>query len=301
MNLFEQQQNEFAQRHIGPNAKETAEMLAAIGEKSIEDLIAKTIPAAIRSTSPLNTGGPMSEFQYLTELKKTATLNKVYKTYIGQGYYGTIVPSVILRTVFENPGWYTQYTPYQAEIAQGRLQSLLNFQTMVADLTGLPVANASLLDEGTAAAEGMAMLLNHKNKNTDDITAPKFFVDENIFAQTKDVLITRATPINIELVFGDYKTAQLDETYFGAIVQYPNANGAIEDYRKFIADAHAVHAQVIMATDLLALTLLTPPGELGADIAIGTAQRFGVPMGFGGPHAAFFSTKDEFKRNIPVV
>jgi glycine dehydrogenase len=299
MTLFEQQQNEFAQRHIGPDAKETAEMLQAIGEKSIEDLIAKTVPAVIRSTSPLNTGGPMSEFEYLTELKKTASLNKVYKTYIGKGYYGTIVPSVILRTVFENPGWYTQYTPYQAEIAQGRLQSLLNFQTMVADLTGLPVANASLLDEGTAAAEGMAMLLNHKNKNTDHITSPKFFVDENIFVQTKDVLVTRATPINIELVFGDYKTAVLDESYFGAIVQYPNADGAIEDYRKFIDHAHSVHAQVIMATDLLALTLLTPPGELGADIAIGTAQRFGVPMGFGGPHAAFFSTKDEFKRNIP--
>jgi glycine dehydrogenase len=299
MNLFEQQQNEFAQRHIGPDARETAEMLQAIGEKSIEDLIAKTLPAAIRSTTPLNTCGAMSEFEYLTELKQTASLNKVYKTYIGQGYYGTIVPSVILRTVFENPGWYTQYTPYQAEIAQGRLQSLLNFQTMVADLTGLPVANASLLDEGTAAAEGMAMLLNHKNKNTDHITSPKFFVDENIFAQTKDVLVTRATPINIELVFGDYKTAVLDESYFGAIVQYPNANGAIEDYRKFIDHAHSVHAQVIMATDLLALTLLTPPGELGADIAIGTAQRFGVPMGFGGPHAAFFSTKDEFKRNIP--
>ncbi len=299
MNLFEQQQNEFAQRHIGPDAKETAEMLKAIGMNSIEELIAKTIPAAIRSTTPLNTGGPMSEFQYLTELKKTASLNKVFKTYIGQGYYGTIVPSVILRTVFENPGWYTQYTPYQAEIAQGRLQSLLNFQTMVADLTGLPVANASLLDEGTAASEAMTMLLNHKNKNTDHITSPKFFVDENIFAQTKDVLITRATPIHIELVFGDYKTVQLDESYFGALVQYPNANGEIEDYRKFIAHAHAVNAQVVMATDLLALTLLTSPGELGADIAIGTAQRFGVPMGFGGPHAAFFSTKDEFKRNIP--
>ncbi len=299
MNLFEQQQNEFAQRHIGPDAKETAEMLAAIGEPNIESLIAKTVPAAIRMQEALQVSEPMSEFQYLTELKKTASLNKVFKTYMGQGYYGTIVPSVILRTVFENPGWYTQYTPYQAEIAQGRLQSLLNFQTMVSDLCGLPVANASLLDEGTAAAEAMAMLLNHKNKNTDNITSPKFFVDENIFAQTKDVLVTRATPINIELVFGDYKTAVLDESYFGAIVQYPNANGAVEDYRKFIADAHAVNAMVVMATDLLSLTLLTAPGELGADVAIGTAQRFGVPMGFGGPHAAFFATNDEFKRNIP--
>ncbi len=299
MNLFEQQKNEFAQRHIGPNAQETTEMLEVIGIPSVEELIAKTVPAAIRSTEPLNTGGPVSEFQYLTELKKTAALNKVFKTYIGQGYYGTIVPSVILRTVFENPGWYTQYTPYQAEIAQGRLESLLNFQTMVADLTGLPIANASLLDEGTAAAEGMAMLFNHKNKNTDHITSPKFFVDENVFAQTKDILITRATPINIELVFGDYKTAEIDESYFGAIVQYPNANGEVADYRKFIDAAHAANALVIMATDLLALTLLTAPGELGADVAIGSAQRFGVPMGFGGPHAAFFATKDEFKRTIP--
>jgi glycine dehydrogenase len=299
MNLFEQQQNEFAQRHIGPDAKETAEMLAAIGEPNIESLIAKTIPAAIRMNEALKVSEPLSEFQYLTELKKTASLNKVFKTYMGQGYYGTIVPSVILRTVFENPGWYTQYTPYQAEIAQGRLQSLLNFQTMVSDLCGLPVANASLLDEGTAAAEAMAMLLNHKNKNTDNITSPKFFVDENIFAQTKDVLVTRATPINIELVFGDYKTAVLDESYFGAIVQYPNSNGAVEDYRKFIDAAHAANAMVVMATDLLSLTLLTPPGELGADVAIGSAQRIGVPMGFGGPHAAFFATKDEFKRNIP--
>ncbi len=299
MNLFEKQKNEFAQRHIGPNEQETKEMLEVIGISSVEELIAKTVPAAIRSKEELKTGGPVSEFQYLTELKKTASLNKVFKTYIGQGYYGTIVPSVILRTVFENPGWYTQYTPYQAEIAQGRLESLLNFQTMVADLTGLPIANASLLDEGTAAAEGMAMLFNHKNKNTDHITSPKFFVDENVFAQTKDILITRATPINIELVFGDYRTVEIDESYFGAIVQYPNANGEVADYRKFIDASHSANALVIMATDLLALTLLTAPGELGADIAIGSAQRFGVPMGFGGPHAAFFATKDEFKRTIP--
>ena len=301
MNLFEKQKHEFAQRHIGPNAQETTEMLEAIGISSIEELIAKTIPAAIRANEPLKTGGPVSEFQYLTELKKTAALNKVFKTYIGQGYYNTIVPSVILRTVFENPGWYTQYTPYQAEIAQGRLESLLNYQTMVADLTGLPIANASLLDEGTAAAEGMAMLFNHKNKNTDHITSPKFFVDENVFAQTKDILITRATPINVELVFGDYKNAKIDESYFGAIVQYPNTNGAVEDYRKFIDAAHTANALVIMATDLLALTLLTPPGELGADVAIGSAQRLGVPMGFGGPHAAFFATKMNLKERSPVV
>ena len=299
MNIFEKQQNEFIPRHIGPDAQETKEMLKAIGVASLDELIDKTVPASIRADFPLKTGGPVSEFQYLKELKQTASLNKVFKTYIGQGYYNTIVPSVILRTVFENPGWYTQYTPYQAEIAQGRLESLLNFQTMVADLTALPVANASLLDEGTAAAEAMAMLFNHKNKNTDHITSPKFFVDENIFPQTKDILITRAAPIHIELVFGDYLNAQLDESYFGAIVQYPNAQGAVEDYRKFIDAAHAVHAAVVMATDLLALTLLTPPGELGADVAVGNSQRFGVPMGFGGPHAAFFACKDEFKRNIP--
>jgi len=299
MNLFEQQNQEFTARHIGPNEQETKAMLKVIGVKSTDELIEKTVPASIRLQNPLQTAGPVSEFQYLTDLKKTASLNKVFKSYIGQGYYNTIVPSVILRTVFENPGWYTQYTPYQAEIAQGRLESLLNFQTMVSDLTGLPIANASLLDEGTAAAEAMAMLFNHKNKDHDHITAPKFFVDENIFDQTKDVLITRSAPINIELVFGDYKTVQLDELFFGAIVQYPNSNGAVIDYRNFIDKAHAVNAQVVMATDLLALTLLTPPGELGADVAIGNSQRLGVPMGFGGPHAAFFATKDDFKRNIP--
>ena len=299
MNLFEQQQQEFTARHIGPNESETRSMLKTIGLSSIDELISKTVPDSIRLQSPLQTAGPVSEFQYLAELKKTASLNKVYRSYIGQGYYNTIVPSVILRTVFENPGWYTQYTPYQAEIAQGRLESLLNYQTMVSDLTGLPIANASLLDEGTAAAEAMAMLFNHKNKDHDNIVAPKFFVDENIFAQTKDVLVTRATPINVELVFGDYKTTLLDESFFGAIVQYPNSNGAVEDYSSFIAKAHAVNALVVMATDLLSLTLLTPPGELGADVAIGNAQRLGVPMGFGGPHAAFFSTKEEFKRSLP--
>ena len=299
MNLFEQQQTEFLHRHIGPSETETAAMLQTIGMSSIEELISQTIPASIRLEAPLKTGGPMSEFEYLSSLKETAALNKVYKNYIGKGYYNTIVPSVILRTVFENPGWYTQYTPDQAEIAQGRLESLLNYQTMVSDLTGLPIANASLLDEGTAAAEAMAMLFNQKNKDTDHITAPKFFVDEFIFEQTKQVLITRAKPIQVELVFGKYETAALDETYFGALLQYPNSNGAVNDYREFINKAHAANALVVMATDLLSLTLLTPPGELGADVAIGNAQRLGVPLGFGGPHPAFFATKDDFKRNLP--
>ncbi|MCX6293096.1 MAG: glycine dehydrogenase (aminomethyl-transferring), partial [Sphingobacteriales bacterium] len=299
MNLFEQQQAEFIGRHIGPNAIEIAEMLKQIKMQSVDELIEKTIPASIRLKQPLQTGNSMSEYEYLTTLKTIAQKNKIYKSYIGNGYYNTIMPSVILRNVFENPGWYTQYTPYQAEIAQGRLESLLNYQTMISDLTGLPIANASLLDEGTAAAEGMAMLFNHKNKHTDNIVSPNFFVDENISEQTKEVLKTRSKPINVELVFGDYKTIELDQSYFGAIVQYPNKNGQIDDYRSFIEKAHSQDAQVIMATDLLALCLLTPPGELGADIAIGNSQRFGVPMGFGGPHAAFFATKDAFKRNVP--
>ncbi|MEO8821367.1 MAG: aminomethyl-transferring glycine dehydrogenase, partial [Ginsengibacter sp.] len=299
MNLFDKQSAEFASRHIGPDENETKEMLVTIGVSSLEELIDKTIPGGIRLNKSLNIPGPMSESEYLTELKTIANKNKVFKSYIGQGYYDTITPSVILRNLFENPGWYTQYTPYQAEIAQGRLESLLNFQTMVSDLTALPIANASLLDEGTAAAEAMAMLFNHKNKNADHITSGKFFIDEKIFSQTKDILITRAKPVGIEPLFGNFKTAQLDETYFAAIVQYPDSEGSIEDHRDFIESAHKVNVQVIMATDLLALTLLTPPGELGADIAVGSSQRFGVPMGLGGPHAAFFSTRDEFKRNIP--
>ena len=298
MNLFEQQQYEFAGRHIGPNESETKEMLKTIGVENLDELIDKTVPAAIRLKKPLKLPVAQTEFEYLDELKKIAAKNKVFKTYIGQGYYNTITPSVILRNVFENPGWYTQYTPYQAEISQGRLESLLNYQTMVCDLTGLELANASLLDEATAAAEAMAMLFHHKNKG-EEIASPKFFVDNNIFAQTKDVLLTRATPIGIELLYGDYKSAALNESFFGAIVQYPNSIGSVEDHRDFINKVHAVNGYVVMATDLLALTLLTPPGELGADVAVGSAQRFGVPLGYGGPHAAFFATRDEFKRGIP--
>jgi glycine dehydrogenase len=273
-------------------------MLKTIGVQNMDELISKTVPASIRLKKALKLPVAQTEFEYLNELKKIASKNKIYKTYIGQGYYNTITPSVILRNVFENPGWYTQYTPYQAEISQGRLESLLNFQTMVCDLTGLELANASLLDEATAAAEAMAMLFHHKNKG-ETISSPKFFVDEHVFEQTKEVLLTRATPIGVQLVHGDYKSARFDETYFGALVQYPNSIGSVEDYRDFINKVHAVNGYVVMATDLLALTLLTPPGELGADVAIGSAQRFGVPLGYGGPHAAFFATKDEFKRGIP--
>jgi glycine dehydrogenase len=221
--------------------------------------------------------------------------NILKKDCIGMGYYGTITPSVILRNVFENPGWYTQYTPYQAEIAQGRLESLLNFQTMVSDLTALPIANASLLDEGTAAAEAMTMLNGMKGKDGKH----RFFVDEKTFAQTIDILKTRALPVGVELVFGDYQTAVLDDSYFGALIQYPNSEGQICDYRQFIHQAQQVNCGVVMAADILALALLTPPGELGADVAIGNTQRLGVPMGFGGPHAAYFACKDEYKRVIP--
>ena len=298
MNLFEQQASEFQRRHIGPNEHDTKLMLDTIGIDTLDVLINKTIPDSIRIKKNLDIPAAISEFEYLNELKKVAAKNKVYKNYIGQGYYGTITPNVILRNIFENPGWYTQYTPYQAEISQGRLESLLNFQTMITDLTGLPIANASLLDEATAAAEAMAMIFHHVNK-TDLITRPKFFIDLAIFPQTKDVLVTRAEPIGIELVYGDYKTAVIDDSFFGAIVQYPNNNGAVESYTGFIEKVHAAEALVIMATDLLALTLLTPPGELGADVAVGSAQRFGVPMGFGGPHAAFFATRDDFKRGMP--
>ncbi|NCU03476.1 MAG: aminomethyl-transferring glycine dehydrogenase [Chitinophagaceae bacterium] len=297
MNLFEAQQNEFSRRHIGTTGSE-ASLLKTIGVNSLDELIAKTVPAAIRNNNKLNLPDALSEADLLKHLKDVSLNNKLFKNYIGQGYYDTITPSVILRNIFENPGWYTQYTPYQAEISQGRLESLLNFQTMVSDLTGLPIANASLLDEATAAAEAMNMLFHHVNK-TDVITAPKFFVDEEVFPQTKDVLITRGTPLGIQLVFGDYKTATIDDTFFGALVQYPNNIGSVEDYRQFIQQVQAVGGFVAMATDLLALTLLTSPGELGADVAFGSAQRFGVPLGYGGPHAAFFTCKDEFKRSIP--
>ncbi len=297
MNLFEQQSNEFVSRHIGTIGQEK-EMLKTIGVENLEELISKTIPSSIRTHSKLNLPDAISEAELLSELKEISLRNKTFRSYIGQGYYDTITPSVVLRNVFENPGWYTQYTPYQAEISQGRLESLLNFQTIVSDLTALPIANASLLDEATAAAEAMTMFFHYVNK-TDEIKSRKFFVDNQIFPQTKDVIATRATPLGIEIVFGDYNTAAIDNTFFGAIVQYPNNFGSIEDYRDFVNSIHNSGAYIAMATDLLALTLLTPPGELGADVAVGSAQRFGVPIGCGGPHAAFFSAKEDFKRAMP--
>lgn len=273
-------------------------MLETIGVDSLSELIAKTVPDAIRMKTPLALPAAMSEAEYLRHIKEVSLKNEVFRNYIGQGYYDTHTPSVILRNIFENPGWYTQYTPYQAEISQGRLESLLNYQTMVCELTAMPIANASLLDEATAAGEAMTMFFHTINK-TDNIERPKFFVDQYIFPQTYDVLVTRATPLGIELVSGDYKTAVIDNTYFGAILQYPNDKGATENYESFIAQVHAIGAYVAMATDLMALTLLKAPGEMGADVALGSSQRFGVPLGYGGPHAAFFAVNDEFKRAIP--
>jgi glycine dehydrogenase len=283
MNVFDIQTNEFRSRHIGPNEAETGQMLETIGVSSLEELIEKTIPSSIISEKTPALPGAQNEYEYLQELKKIAEQNKVFKSYIGQGYYGTITPSVILRNVFENPGWYTQYTPYQAEISQGRLESLLNFQTIVADLTALPFSNASLLDEATAAAEAMSMLFHHVNK-AGTPGKPMFFVDTALFPQTIDVLITRAAPIGIELVFGAYQDISVDDSFFGAIVQYPDNNGSVNDYRSFINEVHNINGYVVMATDLLALTLLTAPGELGAVVAIGSSQLFGVPPGYGGPH-----------------
>ena len=286
----------FEERHNGPSEADIQVMLETIGVSSMDELIERTIPANIRRKGVMDIGIPMSEPQFLAKVKEIASKNTVFSNFIGMGYYGTHTPTVILRNIMENPGWYTQYTPYQAEIAQGRLEALLNFQTMVIDLTGMEIANASLLDEGTAAAEAMGMfkgLLPRKS------TAFKFFVDENTFPQTLDILATRAEPIGIELVIGDYRTFQPSDEYFGALVQYPNNEGSIEDYREFVNTCKSYEIKVCFAADILALSILTPPGEFGVDCVIGNTQRFGVPMGFGGPHAAFFATREEFKRQIP--
>jgi glycine dehydrogenase len=283
----------FVHRHIGPNESEAKEMLALFGFKNADDLADAAVPKQIRLDKKLNLPAAKSEFEALAELKKIAGENKVFRSFIGMGYYDCITPPVIQRNVLENPGWYTQYTPYQAEISQGRLECLLNFQTMVSDLTTLPIANASLLDEATACAEAMTM--SHALKDGRNI----FFVSENCHPQNIEVVRTRAKALGIEIVFGNHEKFQFTENVFGALVQYPDTFGAIHDYGNFIQEAHKAGALVTVATDLLALTLIKPPGEFGADIAVGSAQRFGVPLGYGGPHAAFFATRDEFKRLIP--
>ncbi len=298
MNINLNQTEPFSSRHLGPDAAQIAEMLQAIGAASLEELIAQTVPASIRLKRPLNLPAPKSEYEFLKDFKKVAARNKVYKSYIGLGYHDCITPPVILRNILENPGWYTAYTPYQAEIAQGRLEALLNFQTMVSDLTGMDLANASLLDEGTAAAEAMTLL--HAVRKSSRKAANVFFVSDQVFPQTIDVLKTRAIPLGIEVQVGDYAEADLSGTgLFGVLLQYPAGDGSVYDYTPFIAAARENDISVAVAADLLSLTLLTPPGEMGADVVVGTTQRFGVPMGYGGPHAAYFATREEFKRYLP--
>ena len=295
MRLDVDYQEQFEQRHIAPNEQDTQAMLKTVGVNTLDELIAQTVPQNIRLAQPMNLPAAKSEFQYLNDLKQVASKNKVFKSYIGQGYHGVILPGVIQRNVLENPGWYTQYTPYQAEIAQGRLQALLNFQTMVLDLTGMQIANASLLDEGTAAAE--AMFLQYSLRKNDE--AKTFFVSEEVFPQTIDILKTRAQPYGINLVIGNHETIELTENMFGALIQYPAGNGEVYNYQAFADAAHQKNIKLTVAADIMSLALLTPPGEWGADIVVGTTQRFGIPMGFGGPHAAFFATKEEYKRSMP--
>ncbi len=285
----------FDRRHIGPGESEQKKMLDAIGVKSINDLIDETIPSHIRLKEDPEVCEPMTEAEFIDYATALSQKNIVAKSYIGMGYYPTVTPPVILRNILENPGWYTQYTPYQAEIAQGRLEALMNFQTLVADLTGLPIANASLLDEATAASEAMLMLHSNKtNKN-----AEKFFIDKEVYPQTMDLIKTRAIPKGIELVTGDFAEAQIDNSYFAVLVQYPDNNGELRDYSGFFEKVKAAGAGIIVASDLMALTLVKNPGEFGADVVVGSSQRFGVPMGYGGPHAAFYATTDKYKRVIP--
>jgi glycine dehydrogenase len=289
----------FALRHIGPNENELQHMLKTIGAKSLDQLILETIPEDIRLKKPLNLAPAMSEYEFSNHIAELGNKNKVFKTYIGLGYNQAIVPAVIQRNIFENPGWYTAYTPYQAEIAQGRLEAILNFQTMVIELTGMEIANASLLDEGTAAAEAMALLFDVRTRDQKKNNTCKFFVSEEILPQTLSVLITRAAPIGVELVIGNHETFDFSNEFFGAILQYPGKFGQVHDYASFIAKAKENEIKVAVAADILSLVKLTPPGEMGADVVLGTTQRFGIPLGYGGPHAAYFATKDEFKRSMP--
>ena len=281
----------FSSRHLGLSESEEAEMLQVIGSASLEQLVRQTIPQSIRLNDELDLPEAISEQDYIELLRSVADKNVLFKSYIGQGYSGTIVPAVLLRNIFENPGWYTQYTPYQAEISQGRLEALLNFQTMVSDLAGLPIANASLLDEGTAAAEAMNMFYHQKNKRQKDQLARKFFVEEGVLLQTVEVLKGRSQPLDIELVVGSWKDFDFSDSYFGALLQYPNSEGAIEDYQGFTEKCHDHKIFVCAAADLMSLVLCKSPGEWGADAVVGNTQRFGVPLGFGGPTRWLFCNK----------
>ncbi len=291
----------FQSRHIGPDAAARDQMLAAIGVSSLDALIDQTIPPDIRLTAPLDLPPGDSEQAYLRRLRGIAARNRTYRSFIGHGYYDCVTPAVILRNVLENPGWYTPYTPYQAEIAQGRLESLLNFQTVVKDMTGMDIATASLLDEGTAAAEAMTMFHRLQTKKAPAGQESVFVVSDRCFAPTIDVLRGRAEPLRIRLVIGDIRAVpqEVIDKAFGVLVQYPDAHGEVSDLRPLIERAHAAGALVAVASDLLALALLTPPGEMGADAVVGTSQRFGVPLGYGGPHAAFLATRDGFVRQAP--
>lgn len=289
--------DKFVDRHVGPNEEEILRMLKAIGLSSLDELIDKTVPESIRLKNELELDKPQSEFDFLNNLKAIACKNRVFKNYLGLGYYPTITPGVIKRNIFENPGWYTQYTPYQAEISQGRLEALLNFQTMVADLTGMQIANASLLDEATAAAEAMTMLF--ALRKTAKKTANVFWVSDQVLPQTLDVLKGRSGPLGIQIKIGDHQNLELTNDIYGILVQYPAADGEVYDYSELFKEAEFKGISKAVAADILSLAFLTPPGEFGADVVIGSTQRFGVPMGFGGPHAAYFATKDEFKRQIP--
>jgi glycine dehydrogenase len=289
----------FSKRHIGPRNSQIEEMVKTCGFNTLDELIESTIPDLIRSKDPLNLDKEMSEYEYLNHINDLAKKNKIYKTYIGLGYHDTILPSVIKRNILENPGWYTAYTPYQAEISQGRLEALLNFQTMVIDLTGLEIANASLLDESTAAAEAMIMFFNSRSKEAKKNNAIKFLVSDQCHPQNIDVVITRAIPLGIEVIVANILETTLDNSFFGVLLQYPETEGNINDYSAFSNNAHELDIYVGVAADIMSLALLEAPGNWGADAVFGTTQRFGIPMGYGGPHAAYFSTKESFKRHIP--
>ncbi|MBT3742552.1 MAG: aminomethyl-transferring glycine dehydrogenase [Polaribacter sp.] len=291
--------NSFQLRHIGPSNAEQEKMLATIKANSLEDLINETVPDNIRLKNPLDLEPAMSEYQYLAHIKELSEKNKVFKSYIGLGYHEAIVPSVIQRNILENPGWYTAYTPYQAEIAQGRLEALLNYQTMICDLTGMELANASLLDESTAAAEAMALLFDVRDRAKKKSGAHKFFVSNEILPQTLSLLQTRSIPIGIELVIGNHEDFNFGDDFFGAILQYPGKFGQIFDYESFVSKANKNKIKVAVAADILSLVKLKAPGEFGASVVVGTTQRFGIPLGYGGPHAAYFATKEAYKRSIP--
>ena len=289
----------FQRRHIGPSENDQKQMLDFIGVDSLDQLINETIPEDIRLQGALHLDAPMSEYEYLNHIEELSKKNKVFRSYIGLGYHEAIVPSVIKRNVLENPGWYTAYTPYQAEIAQGRLEALLNYQTMICDLTGMELANASLLDESTAAAEAMALLYDVRERAQKKANTHKFFVSEEILPQTLSVLKTRAIPIGVELVVGNHQEFNFSDEYYGAIVQYPGKHGQVYDYTDFIGKANANNIKVAVAADILSLVKLKAPAEFGADVVVGTTQRFGIPLGYGGPHAGYFATKSAYKRSIP--